>query len=558
MSDEFIKRLQEAQNEEQRDWLAVEFSMQNLSPALRQGVQAAAVPHWFDGPFLSALLEQPDFGATTDFQTLVALSFVQRYGASSYLVHDRTRRVLLHYLHQDSPAQLQQLSAKAATYCAAQDQENVLWRAETFYHRLHAGEEQAADEYVNQGIDWYNQFEYTKMEALARPVFNAIQAGRLDGKVVGYTYYLLSLLQFTYSQFAEAKGNLEKALASDVSGAWFQGNCYSQLGRVDLLLGDYEGARHSLEAGLQVARLSQDRLSEANCLYSLGDVYYVLDEYLEARKAYQAARRIYLQLGDDLGVANSCLALGVMNKSLGNFSTARRHLREARRRYGRLSYTEGQINARQRLGELDAKLGRVEQGVRALEEAARLFGEIRRTYGQAHCYDSIAYVYKIRGDWDHALEAINEAIRINPMGNWYLDRADLFIFLGRYDQALQDLDCLEKLRGDPAFIQLHRGRVALGQKQPAAGLERLHQAAALRPKNAFTRLSLAQGLLVNAAQAAAFAEMETGLQLVHDPDDLGEMITALEQLLVIYGEVPGAERMRRALQEHRAALTSSK
>ena len=51
MSDDILAQLQNA-GEEEREWLLLRLVLERLEPPLRRAVWAAAVPHWFDTPYL--------------------------------------------------------------------------------------------------------------------------------------------------------------------------------------------------------------------------------------------------------------------------------------------------------------------------------------------------------------------------------------------------------------------------------------------------------------------------------------------------------------------------
>ncbi|MBE2197833.1 MAG: tetratricopeptide repeat protein, partial [Anaerolinea sp.] len=254
---EFLSKLEAAQSDEEREWLVMQFSLDSLSPALRAAVWAAAVPHWFDQPYLNAILGDEAALSEADFQTLCGLSFVEPFPERGYNVHERTRELLLARLWDDAPDRYRELSGRATAYCAGQEQEDTGWRVETLYHQLLADEPGAVDAFAGQGIDWYNRFEYDKVEALIRPALAAVTANRLVSDAAAWAYYRQGRLDITYSRNREAKVHLQRAL-------------------------DYQKA---------------DRGLEANCIQALGDVHLRLSEYELARARYEEARPIYAAIG---------------------------------------------------------------------------------------------------------------------------------------------------------------------------------------------------------------------------------------------------------------------
>lgn len=150
MTEDILAQLQAATSGEEREWLALQFSLDSLTPELRQTVWAAAIPHWFDTSFLAALLARPV--SAQEFASLMGLPFVKRFPDRGYNVHERSRALLLRRLWQDDVEHFRELSRRAADYCAAQDQTDAAWRIETIYHLLIAEPDKGADQLQNRVI----------------------------------------------------------------------------------------------------------------------------------------------------------------------------------------------------------------------------------------------------------------------------------------------------------------------------------------------------------------------------------------------------------------------
>lgn len=153
MIDDLLSRLQAAKSDEEREWLVMQFSLDNLDPGVRDAVWAAAIPHWFDVNFLAALLDKPDLGSLLDFRSLTALSFVELFPDRGYNLHERSRALLLRRLWQDDSTRYRKFSQRAADYCHQQDEADTSWRIESIYHLLIAKPERGATELQNTGAE---------------------------------------------------------------------------------------------------------------------------------------------------------------------------------------------------------------------------------------------------------------------------------------------------------------------------------------------------------------------------------------------------------------------
>lgn len=137
--EEFLARLQAEPSEAGRLWLTLEHGLNTLPAAVRDAVWAAAIPHWFDEPFLAALLGQAAYArlkAVEGWPALLDQSFVEPFPGRAYNVHERSRAVLLDRLRRTEPERFRELSRRAADYCAGQAENDAGWTIERIYHRL--------------------------------------------------------------------------------------------------------------------------------------------------------------------------------------------------------------------------------------------------------------------------------------------------------------------------------------------------------------------------------------------------------------------------------------
>jgi hypothetical protein len=206
MSNNLLERLLAAQSDEDREWMTLEFSLERVAPLVREAVCAAAIPHWFDGHFLDALLDRPGFSHSPEFEDLVALSFVEPFPGRGYNIHERTRALLLDHVWRDEPDRYQKLSSRAADYCSGQNQADTIWRLEKIYHLLVAEPEQGATALQRTGWQWHYSpnFAYEKVEALGRAAREHAEGGRLSARGLGWTLFWEALLDYDYSRFQSA------------------------------------------------------------------------------------------------------------------------------------------------------------------------------------------------------------------------------------------------------------------------------------------------------------------------------------------------------------------
>jgi tetratricopeptide (TPR) repeat protein len=353
MSDDILTRLQKANNDDEREWLTMQYTLDNLPSDVQDAVWAAAIPHWFDGDFLSALLDHSDFDDTPEYKALLELSFVEPFQNYGYNIHERSRKLLLNRLWYERRAHYQELSKRAVGHCVNQDQDESTWRMETIYHLLIADPDSGATLMQNTGWEWQNSpnFAYDRVEAMVRLVREHADSNRLNRRGLGWTLFWEAHIDQLYDRSFRAKELLigikidpeyDQSLAVSVDKA---------LGDVHMNLSEYDEARQRYEQALPIYQDIGARVGEANCIKSLGDVHRMLSEYDEARQRYEQALPIYQDIGARVGEANCIKSLGDVHYMVDEYD-------EARQRYEQVvQITPDNTGARITLAGLLRRLG---------------------------------------------------------------------------------------------------------------------------------------------------------------------------------------------------------
>jgi tetratricopeptide (TPR) repeat protein len=123
--------------------------------ALREALEAAAIPHWCDEAILAALLEMPLEAATARMTKLRGLKVVEEFrarGLGAANGHEAARLALRKALFTRQPERFRALSARAAAHCAGD--ESPIGRIEWIYHRLSADPERGAAELARIDREW--------------------------------------------------------------------------------------------------------------------------------------------------------------------------------------------------------------------------------------------------------------------------------------------------------------------------------------------------------------------------------------------------------------------
>lgn len=579
---DFLSKLQNA-DESERDWLVMEFSLQNLSETLRQAVWAAAIPHWFDHDFLNAVLANPL--KDSDFQALTELSFIEIYPERGFNVHERSRNLLLDKLWTTNKTRYQKLSKRASAYCKKQDQSVAAWRVETLYQGLLANSLNAKDSFIKQSADWSNSFQFDKLENLTQVVLEAVGRGKLTEDIAGYAHDFQAELDIRFSRYESAKEHLKLALTQktlnidlkaqcllDLGDAhyllsehdqardcyqqalkFFQqsknlssvANCIKALGDLHFQLAEYDRARNYHKKALTIFQQFKDHLGEANCIQSLGDVHSSLAEYGQALDCYQKALKIYQQIKAHLGEANCIHSVGNIYISLAEYEQAQDCYQQALSIYKKITHRLGEANCFILLGMLQSAQPQTELAVATLHQAAKIYESLGDKRGEAYCFNELAKLYQRRKQFTPALKAFNQAIEIFPNhATWYQSRAKLCMQLEDYEKAEADIKQAETVGRNPAYTLLRKAELAFWRQQTPQAVEFCQQALAQRPADGIFRSFFALTLLTDGQTQLACTEMEQALTAIYQKHDFDYLLDALDKLTIIYSYLAGVDVLR--------------
>lgn len=268
-----LAQLEAAATSNEREWLALAFNLASLNPALQQAVWAAAIPHWFDGDYLWALVgpELSDNSTWGDWAHLLdrlsALPYIELFPGRGYNLHERSRALLLERLWRDDPMRFRRFSRRAVAYCARRDLEDWEWRCEEVYHMLVAEPERGAEALADTGWQWQNSplFAYGRVETLVIWASEHLYGGRLDDHGIGWTLFWDARLDTIYSRYLRAQAKLEHIIFDAKRFPRLAANCFHAQGEVYFHLQKPIQAAKSLEKAFAFYQTLGDRFGEAQC-----------------------------------------------------------------------------------------------------------------------------------------------------------------------------------------------------------------------------------------------------------------------------------------------------
>ncbi|TVL97154.1 MAG: hypothetical protein CV087_22730 [Candidatus Brocadia sp. WS118] len=400
---DIFKLLQNAGSEEERDWIVMQFSLDNLKPELQEAVWGASLLRWFDEKYLKATLNNPAFNG---FEELIALSFVEPFGDRGFNIHERSRKMLEKHLWHEKAEYYLTLSQRACEYCSSQNLEDVEWMIEYTGHLLITNPVEGSNQFENICVKWWNPpfFAYEKIEALLNSIGERAHATLNSPKVnANYLYWKASVAQIQ-DQYDTAKSLYEKALLlfRQVGSKNGEANTFIGQGDVARLQDQYDAARSLYEKALPLFREDGDKLGEANALIAQGDVARRQLQYDVAGSLYEKALSLYQKIGVKLGEANTLVAQGDITQIQAQYDTAKSLYEKALSLYQELGDKLGEANTFISQGDVALMQAQYDVAGSLYERALPLYREVGSKLGEANTLKAQGDVARMQAQYDAA------------------------------------------------------------------------------------------------------------------------------------------------------------
>jgi tetratricopeptide (TPR) repeat protein len=387
--------------------------------ALRQSLQAAAIPHWCDEAILAALLEIPKQESAARLARLRGLSVMEPFparGENTMNVHEATRLALRASLHGEDPEGLRALSARAQAHFAKDNAAHAV--VEALYQRFIAEPEIAERECRKLYRQLSDATEYDSLLALGAilaELLDSDQPGLAPGLVRGTALLCLSRIRRNYPRLEDREDTTvtlarEALREYQAVGAedWMIVMAYQNLGNALGETGDLDAALIERRAGLEVQKaLAQANPSDAQQQSKLSIAYNKLGRILRLKGDFVAALDSYR--------ANLAIAV-LLTEQNPNNNRLRSHLAVSHDDVGDVLRDQGQLPET------------LKQYRAALAIRERLVVREPGTYKwQLDVFESltkIGNVLRDQGDLQGALSSYSSSLAIiKPLANRYTTNA---------------------------------------------------------------------------------------------------------------------------------------
>ncbi len=325
------------------------------------------------------------------------------------------------------------------------------------------------DEYLTRRGHW------NQLLSLHRLAVRAAGDADLPGKAraladLGGIQYLLGDLDGAASALADAL-----VLHDRLGDRLGRAQVLRRQGIIAFATGDYDEADRVLSAALELFRQVRDRRGEADTLIRLGLLRYETGQIEAAFAAQSAARDMCAELDDLLGQANALCWLGEVQRERGNPDDAIASTVRGLELYRELGDPWDAAGARSYLGAALRAAGRLDEARREFDAALAVYTDAGDDYDQAGVLNQIGVLQTLTGDFAGAADSLGRALV--PYERWGSENGKAEVFNGLGELALATGDSAEAFRYHAMALAIAEEKEIMREEARAReGIGRAHRA----------------------------------------------------------------------------------
>jgi tetratricopeptide (TPR) repeat protein len=273
--------------------------------ALKQAVEAAAIPHWFDEGILAGMLDTTPGDLSTLMTWLNGLTVIEPFparGEVTFNVHEAARLALRKHLANSAPQRFRTLSSRAAA-CFENSRECVA-QIEQIFHLLSAAPDEGADRLMALTRDWSRRAPPEDSYALSAALKELQDADLVHGRARIWTLLSIAWVRSIRGEGAQLMDVAVEAsnLAMGLEDLPAQADSNILLGSVHEARGSLGAAQYHYEAALAIRRaLSVREPANVNWQIDLGNALLCIGGALEAQGRLGLALEAFVEAQDIAG-----------------------------------------------------------------------------------------------------------------------------------------------------------------------------------------------------------------------------------------------------------------
>jgi len=255
----------------------------------------------------------------------------------------------------------------------------------------------------NQLAEYYFKFNVNKSLELIHQNLNHPNLSKYP-ELRAHTFYLKGRGHLLIADLDESESYLEQAknYYQENKDYIHLGNCFKDLGTINLYLNKFEMAELLYKNGLEAYEKGNYKLGKAHCNLNLGNVYTDQFSYSEGIQFYYNALKIYeeLEMNRYIGMVNN--NIGNIYKNIKNYPKAHEHYQKAKHSYQIDNDSLQIINADLNIGATYLDQGDYDQAIQILYKTLNDTKETGFSYQAPMIYNNIVACHINLGNYNLA------------------------------------------------------------------------------------------------------------------------------------------------------------
>ncbi len=272
------------------------------------------------------------------------------------------------------------------------------------------------------------------------------QAPQNEKKAEAERLFEQGVQQNESSQYQEARQSWEAALElfRELGDRTGESAALSKIGVAYIHQGQYDQALDYHQQALTIAREIGDRAEEAIALNGIGWVKVRRGEYAQALEHYQQALAIAREVGERLDEARSLQGLGSLYWSQGQHTQALEYYQQVLAIAQEVGNRAREGGTLADLGAIYSEQGQLTQALEHYQQSLAIVQEVSDRHGEGYVLQGIGLVYRAQGQDAQALDYYQQALAIHREvgdrggeGSILISIGVVYCDQGQYAQALK-------------------------------------------------------------------------------------------------------------------------
>lgn len=440
--------------EDQIEQKIFDLLLNSLNPEVKEALLRCSIPHWFNEPILSFLLDISDAEKAHEIlESLSALSFVKITDSNNYLLHEKVRERFVNQWRIERFKSYKLISNKLWKYyhklVSEKETSSFLTRTEELYHDLAVNGNDAFDRFKQELESNISKRQLTKIEGLLNIAedqkwafskynkrwlkyywaflkmfssnyhdsindLNQLSEKRLPRSLRGRVYYLSGLCNAFIGFNNISRQNYLNAIKifreiNDLEGLFVS---LDELANVQMNLENYEIALSSALKALEIAEQTSNQWKISTVFRSIGSIYRYLGNFDKSYEFINNSLKIRRELNDEWGVSDCLNSLSISYYFEGKYDLSIETSHESLNLDRKLKDLHGEALSLFLIGDSYYMVGAFAKATDNLRMSYEISKQCGMLFLQIWILEIIGKIYLKQGEKKQAFSTFKEALNI--------------------------------------------------------------------------------------------------------------------------------------------------